>query len=153
RVRRGAKPHSVGGELVVELNRVDQVAVVGERDRAAVAAVDRLRVVPPRAAGGRIANVADRHVAPEGPQAALVEHLRDQPAVALGRDVAVLAGGDARRLLAAVLKGVEGEVGESGDVVLGRIDAENATLVTRAVALREFAAASTPMRAFTGREL
>ena len=54
------KRDALGRQLVVELDRVDEVAVVGERDRAAVVAVDGLRVVPAAAAGGRVAHVADR---------------------------------------------------------------------------------------------
>ena len=55
---------------------------------AAVVPVDRLRVLPAAAAGGRVAHVADRHLAGERLQAALVEDLGDQAEVALGRDVA-----------------------------------------------------------------
>ena len=120
-------------QLVVELDRVDQVAVVGEGDRAAVVPVDGLGVLPAAAAGGRVAHVPDRHVAGERPQAALVEDLGDQAEVALGGDVAALAGRDAGRFLAAVLEREEREVGEPGDVVLGRVDAEDAALVARAV--------------------
>ena len=76
-------------ELVVELDGVDQVAVVGQRDRAAVVPVDRLGVLPAAVAGGRVAHVADRHLAGERLQAALVEDLGDEPEVALGGDVAV----------------------------------------------------------------
>ena len=122
-------------QLVVELDRVGQVAVVGERDLAPVVAPDRLRVLPRAAAGGRVADVADRHVAVERPQLLLVEDLGDEPGVAQRGDVAALAGGDPGRLLAAVLERVEGEVGEPGDVVARRVHAEHAALVARAVAV------------------
>jgi hypothetical protein len=56
--------------------------------------------------------VADRHVALQGPQPLLVEHLVDQPLVAHGHDVAALRGRDPGRLLAAVLERVQREVGE-----------------------------------------
>ena len=88
-------------------------------------------------AGGRVAHVADRHVALQRAQLLLVEDLVDEALVAHGHDVAALGGGDARRLLAAVLERVEREVGEPGDVVLGRVDAEDAALVARAVAVVE----------------
>ena len=55
--------------------------------------------------------------------------------VAQRGDVAALAGGDPGRLLAAVLERVEREVGEPGDVVAGRVDAEDPALVARAVAI------------------
>ena len=122
-------------QLVVELDRVGQVAVVRERDLAAVVAPDRLRVLPRAAAGGRVADVADRHVAVERPQLLLVEDLGDEPGVAQRGDVAALAGGDPRRLLAAVLERVEREVGEPGDVVPGGVDPEHPALVARAVAI------------------
>ena len=122
-------------QLVVELDRVGQVAVVGERHLAAVVAPDRLRVLPRAAAGGRVADVADRHVAVERPQLLLVEDLGDEPGVAQGGDVAALAGGDPGRLLAAVLERVEGEVGEAGDVVAGCVNAEHPALVARSVAV------------------
>ena len=47
----------------------------------------------------------------------------------------LVAGRDPGRLLAAVLEREEREVGEPGDVVLGRVDAEHAALVARAVAI------------------
>ena len=104
---------------------------MGEGQLAAVVAPDRLRVLPGAAAGGRVAHVADRHVALERPQLLLVEDLGDEPEVAQRGDVAALAGGDPGRLLAAVLERVEAEVGEAGDVVPGRVDAEDAAFVAR----------------------
>ena len=65
-------------QLGPELDRVGQVAVVGERHLAAVVAPDRLRVLPGAAAGGRVADVADRHVALQRPQLLLVEDLGDE---------------------------------------------------------------------------
>ena len=106
----------VGGERKVdaallqlgpELDRVDQVAVVGERELAPVVAPDRLRVLPGAAAGRRVADVADRHVALQRAQLLLVEDLVDEALVAHRHDVAALAGGDPGRLLAAVLERVE----------------------------------------------
>ena len=84
--------------------------------------------------------MADRHVAREGAQLLLVEHLRDEAEVAHGHDVAALAGGDARRLLSAVLERVEREVGEARDVHLRRVDAEDAAFVARSVTMVELAA-------------
>ena len=122
-------------QLVVEGDRVDEVAVVGERDRAAVVAVDGLGVLPAGAAGRRVAHVADRHLAGQGLQRALVEDLGDEAEVALSGHVAAVAGRDAGRLLAAVLKREEREVGEARDVVLRRVDAEHAALVAGTVAV------------------
>ncbi len=83
--------------------------------------------------------MADRHVALERAQLLLVEDLRDEPEFAQGRDVAALAGGDAGRLLAAVLERVEAEVGEAGDVVGRRVDAEDPAFVARSVAIVDVA--------------
>ncbi len=122
-------------QLAPELDRVGQVAVVGERQLAAVVAPDRLRVLPGAAAGGRVAHVADRHVALQRLQLLLVEDLGDEAGVAHRGDVAALAGGDPGRLLAAVLQRVEAEVGEAGDVVPGCVYAEDAAFVARAIAV------------------
>ena len=98
-------------DLVAQLRGVDEVAVVPERDRAHAAVVEqRLRVRPGVAAGRRVARVADRELAVQAGEAALVEDLRDEPEVAQRRQPAVLADGDPGRLLAAVLQRVEAEV-------------------------------------------
>ena len=122
-------------QLVVERHGVGQVAVVGEGELAPVVAPDRLRVLPGAAAGGRVAHVADRHVALQRPQLLLVEDLGDEAELAQRGDVAALAGGDARRLLPAVLERVEAEVGEAGDVAAGGEYAKNPAFVARAIAI------------------
>ena len=78
-------------QLAVQLDRVDEVAVVGERDLAPVGAPDRLRVLPRVRAGGRVAHVPDGHVAAQRAQLLLVEHLVDEALVAHRHDVAALA--------------------------------------------------------------
>jgi uncharacterized repeat protein (TIGR01451 family) len=108
---------------------------VGEGQLATVVAPDRLRVLPGAAAGGRVAHVADRHVALQRAQLLLVEDLGDEAGVAHRRDVAALAGGDPGRLLTAVLQRVEAEVGEAGDVVAGRVYAEDAAFLARRIAI------------------
>src|SRR4051812_5208723 len=136
RVRRRGEADAAVAQLAVQLDRVGQVAIVREGDLVAVRTPHRLRVLPRVGPGRRVAHVTDRHVADERAQRLLVEDLVDQPEVALGQDVAAAVGrGDARRLLPAVLEGVQREVREAGDVVLGRIDAEDAALVTRSVAV------------------
>ena len=122
-------------QLVPELDRVGEVAVVGEGELAAVVAPDRLGVLPGAAAGGRVADVADRHVALERPQLLLVEDLGDEPRVPHGGDVAALAGRDPGRLLAAMLERVETEVGETGDVMPWGVDAEDAAFLARTISV------------------
>ena len=137
RVGRAAELDAALAELGVQLDRVDEVAVVRERDLATVGPPDRLRVLPGRRAGCRIAHVPDRHLTLQRAQLLLVEDLRDEPDVAHGHDLTALADGDARRLLAAVLEREQGEVREPGDVHPGRIHAEDAALVARSVAMVE----------------
>ena len=71
----GAESHTLLHQLVVELDGIYEVAVVRQGDRAAIAAVDRLGVVPRAASGGGVADVADCDVSREGLEAPLVEHL------------------------------------------------------------------------------
>src|SRR6266542_3706001 len=87
---------------------------------------ERLGVPPLRGAGGRVARVADRDLAVEAAQLLLVEDLGDEAHVAQRGQATVVGDGDPRRLLAAVLEGEEAEVGDAGDVPLGRVDAEEA---------------------------
>ena len=70
--------------------------------------------------------MADREVALERGQRGLVEDLRDQAHVLVDQDLAAVADRDAGRLLAAVLQGVEAEVGQLGDVLAGGPDPEDA---------------------------
>ncbi len=114
-------------ELLGELERVGEVAVVPERE-AGVAhrAVDRLRVAPAARPGGAVAHVTDGQVALERGDATLVEHLGDEAHVLRHGDGLAVAHRDAGRLLAAVLQGVEPQVGEVGDVLTGRVHAEHA---------------------------
>ena len=74
----------------------------------------------------------------------LVEDLRDQAHVLVDQDLAAVADRDAGRLLAAVLQGVEPEVGELGDVLARGPDAEDAAGVLRALVLGVEAVVSRP---------
>ena len=66
----------------------------------------------------------------------LVEDLRDQAHVLVDEDLPAVADRDAGRLLAAVLQGVQAEVGELGDVLARRPHPEHATGVLGALVLR-----------------
>ncbi len=81
--------------------------------------------------------MADSHRAGERLQLALVEHLVDEAEIAHGHDVTALGGGYPGRLLAAVLEREEREVGQPGDLGLGREHAEDPALVARSVAVFE----------------
>ena len=105
RVRGRGERDVVLAQLGVELDRVDQVAVVGERQRTTVVADDRLGVLPLRRAGGGVADVADGQITDQRAELVLVEHLRHQALVADRHDLPTeRCRGDAGRLLAAMLQ-------------------------------------------------
>ena len=100
---------------------------MAKRDRAHAAVVEqRLCVRPGVAASRRVPRVADGVLAAQRGETALVEDLSDEPEVAHGGQSRVLADRDSCRLLAAVLEGVEPEVGEPCDVARRRPQAEDA---------------------------
>ena len=122
-----AQADALRGELLAERVGVGQVAVVPERDRPRPALVDeRLRVRPLRRAGRRVAGVADRDLALQALELALVEDLRDEAHVAHRGDVPAVGDGDPGGLLAAVLEREQAEEGDARDVALRRADAEDA---------------------------
>src|SRR5439155_13014256 len=113
-------------ELFAQLRRVDQVAVVAERDRADASVLnERLRVRPLRRARGRVAVVADRDLYLQAAQLLLVEDLAHEPEVAQRREASVVGDGDSGRLLPTVLKREEAEVRQPGHVPAGRVNAED----------------------------
>ena len=90
------KRDALRAQLGVQLDGVDEVAVVGERELAAVAAgagaaVHGLGVLPLVGARRRVAHVPDREVAGERAQVVLLEDLVDEAERALGDDVAAVA--------------------------------------------------------------
>jgi hypothetical protein len=72
--------------------------------------------------------MADRQVGvAQRVQCVLVEHLGHQAHVLVDQDLAALADSDAGGLLPPVLQGVEAEVRELGDFLIGGPDAEDTT--------------------------
>ncbi len=143
----GAGPQVHAGQLHLgaQLARVGEVAVVAERHDVLAAGVGhRLGVVPLVGAGGRVAHVPDRGVPGQAVEGGLVEDRAHQAEVALDGHPAVVAGGDAGALLAAVLQRVQRVVGQPGDVPAGRRgDAEDAALLLGGVVVdRAHASAS-----------
>ena len=100
---------------------------------SAGAAERGLGVLPRRAAGRRVARVADRDVAAQRGQGGLVEDLRHEAHVLVDEDLLAVGGRDAGGLLTAVLQRVEPEVGQLGDVLARGPDAEDAAGVLRAL--------------------
>ena len=114
-----------------QLGGVDQVAVVTEGDAGARGGVaeHRLGVLPRRGASGGVAAVADGDVALHGGERLLVEHLADEAEILEHQHLRAVGDGDARRLLAAVLQGIQAVVRELGHVLAGGPDAEDATFL------------------------
>ena len=123
---------------------VHEVAVVADGDRAAVALDEvRLRVRGHGVARGRVAHVADGPVPGKRVEPRLREHVVHQPHALLEPDRLPVARRDARRLLAAVLQGVEPHVGEVRGLGVAE-DAEEAALVVEVVVLEGQAAQGRP---------
>ena len=117
---------------VHELTGVGEVAVVGQGEGGAGRRTEhRLGVLPGGGALGGVADVADGDVAGEVGQGLVVEDLGDQAEVLVDEDLGAVGGGDARRLLAAVLEGVQPEVAQAGDVLAGGPHSEDAALLAR----------------------
>ena len=127
RVRRGAERNAALQQLVVQLQRIDQIAVVRQRDLPARAvralrALHRLGVLPRVGSRRRVAHVPDRQLPRQRAQVVLAEHLAHQPQLAARDDMpAAVRRGDARRLLAAVLQRIQCEVRQARDLVAGCI--------------------------------
>ena len=73
----------------------------------------------------------DGDVAAQGVQHGFVEDLGDKAHVLVDHDPDAITDGYARRLLAAMLQGIEAKVGKFGDFLAGCPDAEHATGVPR----------------------
>ena len=76
--------------------------------------------------------MADGDMPPQRVERGLVEHLRDQAEVLVDQHRRAVADRDAGRLLATMLKRIEAEVGELGDLLAGGPDAEDSARVLRA---------------------
>ena len=127
-VRPGLELDAALDKVAAQQVGVDDVAVVRERELALRAGDDqRLHVRVGARPGGRVARVADRVRAPEVGQDLLVEDLCDEAHLGEALDPGLaVGGGDAGRLLPAVLERVEAEEGESSHILAGGEDAHHA---------------------------
>ena len=138
-----------GDQLAPQGQRVGEVAVVGDGEAAGVEIGEqRLHVAQDGVAGGGVAVVAERDVAPQAADdVGLVEVVADEAEAALGMEMAAVEGDDAGRLLAAVLQGVQAERGERRGVLVAE-DAEDAALLAQAIVVaRPGCRAATPPHA------
>ncbi len=121
-------------QVLPQLHRVGQVPVVAHGEAAGFELGEqRLRVAGDGGPGGGVAVVADRGVALEPlDHARVAEIVADVTQAPMRRELLAVEGDDARRLLAAVLLGVQPERGVRGGV--GRaVDAEQRTLFVQLV--------------------
>ena len=68
----------------------------------------------------------------------LREHLGDQPLVLIDEDLLAIRSGDTSALLASVLQGIEGEVGQAGNVLARGPYPEDAAVIVRVIVSEEF---------------
>ena len=132
RLHHGAVAH----QLAAQRQAVGQVAVVADREAAAVELGEqRLHVAQDGLAGGRIAHMADgRHAGQALDHLAAGEVVADEAQPALGMEALAVERDDAGRLLAAVLQGVQAERGDGGGVRMAE-DAEDAAFLAQPVAV------------------
>ena len=132
RLHHGAVVH----ELAAQREAVGQVAVVADREAAAVELGEqRLHVAQDGLAGGRIAHMADRrHAGQPLDHLAPGEVVADQAHAALGMEPLAVEGDDAGGLLAAMLERVQAERGDRGGVGMAE-NAEHAALLAQPVAV------------------
>ena len=132
------KDGSFALQIAPQLRRVGDVAVVRHRDLSLVARhQERLRVEQYGIAGGGITRVADRHVAGQACDLLRRENIGDMPHGFGTADLAMVAGGDARALLAAMLQRVEPEVRQVGSFGMA-VNGEDAALLAKLVEGFEF---------------
>ena len=113
--------------------QIHQVAVVGDGDEALGGFdADGLGVEQRRVAGGGVAGVADGHLAGELGEHIIGEDFRDQAhAFDVGQMLSV-GGGDAGRFLAAMLEGVEAEIGLPGGIGMA-VNGDDAALFVEGI--------------------
>jgi hypothetical protein len=135
-IRRGRKAHPALEQFLAQGRGVDQVAVVGNGQRA-VSRFDQewLGVAGRGRAGGGIAGVPDGVVSLQWGQVLRGKHLRDQAHVFVQAQGMPVRDRDAAGLLAAVLQGEHAKEGHPRYVFLRGKNADDAALLVRAVAV------------------
>jgi hypothetical protein len=129
RVAGGLEDRSLADEVVAQLARVDEVAVVADGNLAVHAIADqRLGVDEPALAGGRVADVPDRVGAGQLGERRFVERVGHLPHDLQDVDRVARGGRDAGALLSAVLERVQAEVHEVGGLTMSE-DTEDSALV------------------------
>ena len=89
---------------------IDEIAVVSERNAVGRIDVQGLGLAAALGPGGRIAAVADADTAAQGQHVFALEHVLDEPVALVQSQARAVNGGDARRVLAAMLEHGQGIV-------------------------------------------
>ena len=113
-VRRGLEQTALVLQILAQQARIDDVAVVGQREIARVVTEQkRLHVLDTAASGGRIAHMADGRISLERRQFRLVEHLGHQSAALDAAESSPFVDGhDTRALLSAVLQRMQAVIAQ-----------------------------------------
>ena len=113
-VRRGLEQTALVLQILAQQGRIDDVAVVGQREIARVVTEQkRLHVLDATASGGRIAHMADGRISLERRQFRLVEHLGHQSAALDAAESSPFVDGhDTRTLLSAVLQRMQAVIAQ-----------------------------------------
>src|SRR5258706_1491804 len=121
-------------QFITQLGRIDQVAVVAQRQRP-IHGFDhkRLDVAHTRRTGGRVARMPDGVMAFQGSQGLRRKNLSDQPDVCIHGHRAHVRNGNTGGLLPAVLQREQAEKGHARHVLIGGKDTDQAALLMRAV--------------------
>src|SRR5690348_2538773 len=138
-VRRRLEDAALADEFRAQESRIRQIAIVRDRDAAPGQIGEQgLDVSRRRAACRRIAVMSDREgtFEIESTRAVLAgEDIADQAGMTLGDEVSVVIGDDARRLLTAMLQGMQAEHGQSPSVRVAE-NAEHTALLVQSIALK-----------------
>ncbi|MEY9493929.1 hypothetical protein ABIE93_005136 [Bradyrhizobium elkanii] len=123
-------------QLAAQGQAIGEVAVVADRKPAgAELGKQRLHVAQDGAAGGGVADMADRGVAGQAlDHLAAGEGVADQAEAAFTVEAAAVEGDDAGSFLAAVLQGVQAKCGDRGGLGMAE-DAEHAAFLAERVAI------------------
>ncbi len=135
RVAARLENRSLAHQIVSQLARVHQIAVVAERNLSVIAVdQDRLRIRQLALASGRVPDMADRGSPRQMRERLAVEHVGDVTHRTRDTHLRAVGSGNACALLAAVLQRVQAEVGHVGRFGMPE-DAEDAALFSELVHL------------------
>ena len=133
-VRRRLVDRAFADQLPAQCQAVGEIAVMGDRETAAVEFREEwLHVAQDRLAGGRIAHMADRGGAGQVVDGrARGEVIADEAETALRAEALAIECDDARGLLAAMLEGVQTERRDGGRIRVAE-NAEDTAFLTQSV--------------------